>query len=718
MAVQIEAPAWVVIDSPLALLDVVASYLDNPAEPVYFDTETTGLDPHEDKLVAVLLKQAGMPSVIVDVRRMDASARAGLQTILTHTPLLVGHNLKFDVSFLQAQLGVGVGRIFDTMIAEQLILGGAGSVDDAGSDVSVDLKTVAKRYGVREVSKEGRSWFIDLHTRPDEWDAPFPVEQLAYMAQDVDVLFAIHQAQAKLLRERRLEEVFEIEMRVLPVLAQMELHGITIDADGWRAFMAEKAIEAREHENRALEVFGAAILSSRITRYDEELAAWHAAKGAEEAFIEQAKADYEAGWADPTQKWGDYKQARLADYRSEHPMPPKPALDTSPPNIGSGAQLVEAFRVLGIPVPTKRNEKGEVKPTTETAALETLAKTHPEVQPLIDHRKAQKFVDSFGENLLSKGKPTGLTLDDGHTLLGIHPDYLQARAATGRMACRNPNWQQIPARGDGKRLRKLVRARPGYKLLTADFSNMELRILASLVGPGVMYAALKEGKDLHAETARMMFDLGPGVDPAVAEFKPGTTYRAIAKVINFGLVYGMSAFKLSRDLKVTLDQAEDMLARYFALYPEVKKWLDQRAVEVHRTLSSRTVAGRMRLYHAPKAPTRPSGKGADWAAYNEALRAEKKQWGAIERQAKNTPIQGSSADITKLALALIGDRLEPEAGVPVAVVHDEIVVEAPDELADYAATVIGWAMEDAFKTYIDPALVPETEVKIADYWSK
>ena len=217
---------------------VVGVYLTRP-EPVYFDTETSGLDPRSDKLAAILLKQGTNPSVIFDVRDRPEVVKA-LAEIFEQL-VLVGHNLKFDLNWLRSYgiraIRPGQAGLYDTQIAEQLIHGiGLSEASDAG--FGVNLQATAERYGI-PVSKEERHWFYEpgpLHDRP-EWYEPFPEVQLAYMSQDVDVLGPIRAAQLPQLKRLNLFPVMKLEMRTLPALVEMESAGIRIDVDGWRAFI-------------------------------------------------------------------------------------------------------------------------------------------------------------------------------------------------------------------------------------------------------------------------------------------------------------------------------------------------------------------------------------------------------------------------------------------------------------------------------------------------
>lgn len=211
-----------------------------------------------------------------------------------------------------------------------------------------------------------------------------------------------------------------------------------------------------------------------------------------------------------------------------------------------------------------------------------------------------------------------------------------------------------------------------------------------------------DGVDLHTATAKMMFGLPDTFNAKKDLHSSGVLYRQIAKTINFGLVYGMSAAKLARTLKISKEQAQELMDKYFKLYPGVVQWLKrQRALGTSQFFST-TVAGRKRFYDAL-----PDRYSPDYNKYRAAT----------ERRACNSPIQGSSADITKLALALAYERL-PEAAKIVAVVHDEIVVEAPEAMKNECASILAQAMKDSCLKYLKRVHIPDFEVAISDHWEK
>jgi len=273
---------------------------------------------------------------------------------------------------------------------------------------------------------------------------------------------------------------------------------------------------------------------------------------------------------------------------------------------------------------------------------------HPVAKMMLEYRGVEKLISAFGENLLAKIHPkTGR----------LHPDFMQLGADTGRFSCSSPNLQQIPKEST---FRSCFTAPEGYKLVTADYSQVELRILAEASLDPVMLKAYDEGLDLHQYTASKMFNIP--FDEVTKQ------QRSNAKSINFGLMYGRGASSLAAQIGCSVEEGKTLLDSYFASYKGVKMWLDKVAKDAVSRGYSVTLGGRKRWYNIPDLSD----------PMYEKLVAN------IGRQGKNTPIQGTSADITKYALVFIHKKIK-ELGIDAAIihtVHDEIVVEVRQDQAE------------------------------------
>lgn len=677
-----------------------------------FDIETTGFDPYSERLVMLQFWDGveDHPVYIVDARNASSAPKKAkflgelLTPVFEEVKAIVGHNLKFDLAWVKHWLGIKLNhlRLWDTMIAEQYIQG-LGLSDAVKQGVSFSLKDTAKRYEAGEMSKDERNWFIGLKSRGDEWKAPFPLEQIVYAERDVRVLKPIYEAQKRTIEARGMSEAMEDEMGALIGLVECELNGILIDQSGWRSFIQEKTEEANNYYEQVYGVFAPGILSERAKKYDEELQLYRAWEVLRDETLKRLEMQYE--WNPPTtEKWGAFKLRSMREFKEKNPPPKKPKLSTDPPNLGSPSQLLDALHARGIMVKSAGVE-----------VLEPLQDQHPEIALLLRWRKAVKFAQSFGESLLDKINPvTGR----------LHPTFHQVGASSGRMSCSSPNFQQIPSKGDGTKLRSCVVASEGSKLIVADYSAQELRILADLSGDARMLDFFAREVDLHTETAKVMFGLTE-VDKAS---------RNAAKTINYGIAYGMSAFALAARLKVELERGEELMNAWFRTYPSVKGWLKQQANFTQKYKKSHTKTGWVRQFpHQASEPTLPHPKASEkeQEAYTKKLREYKQSQSRLARQGMNTPIQGCAAGITKKALAFLVRGVDSQAkpwytsdvrrsGTRfkiIAVVHDEIVLEALDEDAAEVAEYLADCMDAACKAVLTRVHIPRTEVTVSDHWT-
>jgi DNA polymerase-1 len=339
-------------------------------------------------------------------------------------------------------------------------------------------------------------------------------------------------------------------------------------------------------------------------------------------------------------------------------------------NLDSHVQLTRALkRVLP--------EGEEIPDSTRNWKLEPLALKFTVVRRILDYRTLQKTL-KFGETLLEAINP-----DTGR----IHSHFHQIGAPTGRMSCTDPNIQQVPHAFD---MRRCFRAPEGRKLVDADYSQIELRILADFTGDSGFVEAFRSGADLHRTTAAQVF--GVKLEEVTKE------QRDFAKRLNFGVVYGIGArrFALLTGLKET--EAEDLLRRYFATYRDLDAWLREAGNKaVRERTAHRTVAGRLFRFNFD-----PEDRQASSLAH---------------RGGKNSPIQGSSADIIKRAMRLLHDRLKGTGAAIVNVVHDEIVVECPAADADAMALVVKEEMKRAGEEYVK-AVPVNVEATVTDEWVK
>lgn len=327
-------------------------------------------------------------------------------------------------------------------------------------------------------------------------------------------------------------------------------------------------------------------------------------------------------------------------------------------NIRSAQQLGDVlFNGLGLPAPRK-TKGGQASTSQQT--LEKLAGQHPVVDSILQYRKLEKMRSTYLDPLPRLVDPQGR----------IHTTFNQKATATGRLSSSNPNLQNIPVRGPlGKRMRSCFIAGPGRLLVSADYSQVELRVLAHVSQDPALLEAFRNGEDIHARTAALVYDLPPDqVSP---------DQRRNAKTINFGLIYGMGAQKLAQELKISTTQAKDFIARYFERLQGLKEFYEGVEASARKHGFVTTLGGRRRLLPDINSA---SGQAAALA----------------RRQAINTVIQGSAADIIKLAmLAVARDEHLRELDARLLLqVHDELLLEVPADAAEEAGALVARLMQD------------------------
>jgi DNA polymerase-1 len=314
--------------------------------------------------------------------------------------------------------------------------------------------------------------------------------------------------------------------------------------------------------------------------------------------------------------------------------------------------------------------------------LDEMNGQHPVVDMVLEYRELSKLKSTYVDTL-----PLQIHPDTGR----VHTSFSQTGAVTGRLSSSDPNLQNIPTRTElGRRVRRGFVAERGNVLLSVDYSQIELRIVAYMAGDEAMLAAFRAGQDIHAATAAAIYGV-----PLEAVTKD---MRRHAKSINFGLVYGMSAFGLTRSTELTLSESEEFVKAYFRQFPGVKKYLDGIRREAKENGFVETLLGRRRYFPMLQ------------STLNQTLRNRE------EREAINAPIQGTAADIMKIAMIKIPAALA-EAGLHgrmLLQVHDELVLECPQTELNKTAQVVRGVMENAY-----PMPVPlSTEARQGVNWDE
>ena len=335
-------------------------------------------------------------------------------------------------------------------------------------------------------------------------------------------------------------------------------------------------------------------------------------------------------------------------------------------NLGSPKQLQEIlYEKLGLPV-IKKTPKGQ--PSTAESVLQELSMDFPIVQDILSYRAISKLKSTYTDKL-----PKMVNSNTGR----VHTSYHQAVTATGRLSSSDPNLQNIPIRSEeGRRIREAFIAPDGYKILAADYSQIELRIMAHLSRDQGLMDAFAKGQDIHQATAAEIFSTN--IDEVTAN------QRRSAKAINFGLIYGMSAFGLSKQLQITRAEAQNYIEQYFDRYPQVKHYMDETKQSAKKMGYVETVFGR-RLYLADI----------------ESSNYQRRQY--AERSAINAPMQGTAADLIKMAMVLLHQTIREESfeAKIIMQVHDELVIEVNENQQDELSELTTSIMSEVSKLDVD-----------------
>ncbi|WP_224961717.1 DNA polymerase I [Geomonas subterranea] len=588
------------------LRELVAKLEKAPAFAI--DLETTSLNPFEAAVVGYAVSCHSHEAYYIPVghRYLGAPEQLPEKLVLELLgPLLadpsrkkIGQNLKYDYQVLQLG-GVKFAGIWcDTMLAAYLV---NPSRNSQGLDALALEYLDHRMISYAEVAGTGK---CELNFSEVDLDRAGP-----YSCEDADATFLLHEILLPKVREQGMETLlFDVEMPLLEILADMELCGVKLDLE----LMKE--------------------LSTGFGRQLIEL------------------------------------EAKIHDHCG------------GPFNINSPKQLGEIlFERMGLAVGKKT--KGKTGWSTNVEELERLAEQHEVARLLLQYRSISKLKSTYTDALPKLVDPrTGR----------VHTSYNQAVTNTGRLSSSDPNLQNIPVRGaEGRDIRRAFVAEPGSLILSADYSQIELRVLAHLSGDRVLSEAFASGEDVHRRTAAEVFGMFPElVTPEM---------RRQAKVINFGVIYGQGAFSLAKELGVTAKQAKAFIDSYFERHAGARSFLDSCISEAETCGFVTTILGR-RL------------QIPEIASKNGNIRA------FAQRNATNYPIQGSAADIIKAAMIKVSRRMREErvASRLIMQVHDELVFEVPENERELMEELVRSEMEGAL-----PLSVPlKVDLNFGQNWAE
>ncbi len=554
---------------------------------VSWDTETTGIDPLTAELVGLSFsweKGKGYYVPITDDRgQAQQTVEAFREFFESEQIEKVGQNLKYDLKVMR-NYGIEVrGPMFDTMIAHYLINPDMRHGMDILSETYLQYSPMAIEKLIGKKGKGQRTM------------REVPLEQIKeYAAEDADVTLQLKSVfEPELLRNGTRKLFDEIEIPLIPVLADMEMEGVNLDIPFLQSLSGELQQDIATLEMKIYEAAG--------------------------------------------------EKFNLA----------------SPRQLGE--ILFDKLKIGG--AKQKKTKTGQY--ATGEEILSYLALESPFVQDILDWRQLVKLKNTYVDAL-----PQQICNLTGR----VHTEYMQAVAATGRLSSNNPNLQNIPIRTErGRLIRKAFIPRSeDYVLLSADYSQIELRIIAALSGEPNMIESFRNGEDIHKATAARVFNVP--LDEVTRE------QRSHAKTVNFGIIYGVSAFGLSNQTSLTRSESKDLIDAYYNTYPRLRAYIQEQIDTARHNGYAQTVSGRRRYLK-------------DINSQNNVVR------GAAERNAVNAPIQGSAADIIKIAMINIHRKLTSEnwKSKMLLQVHDELVFDVHKSELEAIRPMIRYEMENAFK---------------------
>jgi DNA polymerase I-like protein with 3'-5' exonuclease and polymerase domains len=621
--------------------------------PVGIDIETTALEPWDGEISTIQIDD-GKLNVIIDVLAIGIDNLQWVKDLIENPNVLkIAHNAKFEMKWFMYHLGAEPEMFFDTFLASQMI---------AAGDVHArhDLGTVAEVYADIE---------LDKGEQTSDWSVrPLSESQLRYAAWDAHIVIPIWREQVSRLIADDLTRAATIEFDAIRPIVRAEINGFYLNRERWSELLVKKKAELAKLYEEMLSIFQPGVNWTTKNKAKHNRVA-KPVKPKKPVNPKRAKinAGRDISDAEMSQYEADLKRYEFDLHRWQHEfeaweLMPSEIPATLNPNSPSQMQKV-IFNVTGLRVGS-----------TGEDALRPFVDGYPPIAKLLEYRGAATSVSRYGDNFLADAERDGR----------VHTHFVQIKD-TGRMGSKEPNIQNIP---HDEEYRRCFTAPPGRKIIVADYSQIELRFLAELGRDKTFIGDFNSDVDLHTKGASRFMRL------PVEKITPELRYEA--KRTNFGVVYGIGDDKLGRELDIPHWKAGKLKESYFNTYPGNGTWLQKAAQQVKSSLFARTMTGRIQRFGHDG--SRGSVEG-------------------IGRNGMNMPLQGSSADMLKRALYFLDLIIRGTEVMLVNIVHDEIVLETPDHLAEWAAEVLVDSMVRAGREFIIAVEVP-AEAKISEEWAK
>jgi DNA polymerase I-like protein with 3'-5' exonuclease and polymerase domains len=609
------------------------------ADKIGFDIETTGLDPFLDEVTLIQFSMNKNIYILNTLVLGDGYTKYFLRLVDATHKMIIGHAIDFDLRFIKRKYGILFENVYDTMLAERMINNGLDKTQYYA------LKLVVSRYCDVDLDKDVRTSFID--------NKEITEEKLVYAANDVRYLNAVYLKQMATLTEQKQLDVLNLECKVEPIVVSMELEGISINRKKWESVTVQSKEKAKKLKADLIDRF----ITDAMTNLE-----WNNTLDLVDLLELPVK--------------GKAIRNNLSTVTNEEFV--KSYLK-SILNIDSHKQMLAIL--------TKVYKIKKLKDTNEKT-INKVSDSNPIINTLLSYREAEKEVSTFDTGYLDKIHPfTGR----------LHTTYHQLGAITGRFSSSDPNLQNIKGKDeeDMSKYRPCIEAREGWKLISSDYSQQELRILAEVTRDPRMLETFEKKQDPHKVTAVGLFE--------------GTTYdtvtnkqRAEGKHLNFAINYGTTEWGLARNFDIPMVKGKEYIEKYFKFYSVYNQFIKEVNESIWEHGYSITMFGRKRFF------TKQILFEDGWKATGYKDR--------LLRSLRNHIIQGTGADITKMALCNLyynnpfGDKFRI-----VLQVHDEIVVECEEEIAEKAKIFVEEQMLSA-ERYFLKVVESAVDAHISDHW--
>ena len=610
-------------------------------EDIGLDTESVGLDYFNDKF---LLLQVCVNNhiYIFNVEKLGEHLNYIVDLVNESKKVCIGHNIKYDIKVLKVNTDILIYNVFDTMVIEGVLTAGLGNNFSS-------LAGLLNKYLGIELDKDIRDDFIGANT--------ITQEMYLYSALDVKHLNNLRKVMETALVENKLMQVANVENKLVPIVAQMEYNGVLINDKLWN--------KLTNSATRKVDILKTSLESSLLDNIKSKLKKKNALEMLEFLSVPVTlKRDRV-----PLQAITDFDYA-FSQVKSKV-------------NFGSHKQLLRILQLNGIPAKS-----------TNAKDLDHIKNEYPILNELMSFKEYSKKISSFGTEFVQKINPkTGR----------LHCNFNQLGTSTGRWSSDSPNLQQIPRVKDkedkdyeSSLYRKCFIARPGYKLLTVDYNQAELRLLGAVSGEPEFIRAYQEERDLHQLTGSYIF---------FKEFEEVTKdERWIAKQVNFAIGYGSTEYGLYYNFGIPIDEGREHIKNFFKAYPYIKYFVDYAGEIIWERKYSVTPYGRKRFFDNKYL------FDTSWEA--------KKYKASIIRKGVNHIIQGGSADILKLSFIDIYYDNPFEDGLRILMsVHDEGVYEVREDIVNDAIPFVMEIMESTEQKFLGE-IPAKADYTVGDYWSK